>query len=780
MTAPTNHRLTCSIRGTVQGVGFRPTLFRLAQAAHLGGWVQNRSGSVVLQLEGPSRKRLHAFIAALPHHLPPLARIDAIELLGEHALPGETPHPRFHIKASTSAPSQRVTIPADVAICPDCRTEIFNPDARRYGYPFATCTNCGPRYTVVRALPYDRIATSLAPFPLCSACRREYHDPLDRRFHAETLACPACGPALSLLHIDGSPVAGDPLRAARAALQQGSIVAVMALGGFQLAVDATNRAAIQRLRRRKQRPAKPLAILMPDLDTIRKHCVLPPAAAERLASPAAPIVILQPRPDTPLPLGILAPGCGNCGIMLPTTPLHHLLLRPLDLDPVPAFEALVMTSGNRHADPIALSPQEGLDQLAKIADHLLVHNREILLRCDDSVVALQGTTPQIWRRGRGYAPGSLALPHPLPRTTLAMGADRLNAVALGWDAHACLSPHIGDLGTSATRAAQRRVLEQLPRFVGRTPAAIVVDLHPDLASTREGESLARHASLPLMRVQHHHAHAAACLAEHGLDAGLALAFDGTGWGPDGHIWGAELLEVTPGHCRRLGTFAPVPLPGGDAAVQQPPRQLVARLLDLATDPRDHLLRRRGVTDEQQQVWSSQCRDGLNAPMTHAAGRLFDAVACLLGIAPRIISYEGEAAVRLEAAARRASQPASQLGFAVTGSNEALLTIDWAPTFEQLLQAQDPGLQAAEWALAFHHALAQAALRMALHGADRSPYRHIALTGGVFMNRVLTALLVPLLEAQQLTPLIHRRIPPNDGGIAYGQLAAVAAHGQPPP
>ena len=770
MTPPSYHRLTCSITGTIQGVGFRPALFRLARDQQLGGWVQNQSGRVLLQLDGPDRAALHRFIEALPHRLPPLASITAITPLQDRPLPATIPTAPFHIRASRHDGTPSITIPADVRTCPACRDEIFDPAARRYGYPFTTCTNCGPRYTIVHSLPYDRARTSLAPFPLCPTCRREYTDPGDRRFHAETLACPHCGPTLTLLDSTGRALPGHPLRQVRAALQQGQIVAIMGLGGFQLAVDASQPAAIARLRQRKQRPAKPFALMLPTLSTIQRHCRLTDAARDLLVSAPAPIVILPLHPSSSLPCHVLAPDVTTLGVMLPTSPLHHLLFTPLQNDPTPAFDALIITSGNRHGEPICQTPAEALDQLGDIADVLLVHNREIVWRCDDSVVALQAGHPQLWRRARGYAPRLLPLPHPVARPMLAMGSDFKNTLALAWDGQACLSPHIGDLSALPIAAVHAAMQARLPHFLSRPPEAVVVDLHPDLAATRSGEALATRNGLPLIRIQHHHAHAAACLAEHGHAAGLALAFDGTGWGPDGNIWGAELLDVTPTGCRRLATFAPAPLPGGDAAVVQPLRQLAARLQPFDQLPHD-LLYARGITDEQQRVWGTQCQRRINAPLSHAAGRLFDAVACLLSLAPATVSYDGQCAIRLEAAARRARHLPGVLPFTADLQPNELLTIDWSPLFEQLLRTPTVTTEAPAWALAFHHSLARAALQMACHGRDRSPQRHIALTGGVFMNSLLTDLLLPQLTAAGLTPLLHRHLPPNDGGIAFGQLVA---------
>ncbi len=765
------HTLTCHISGIVQGVGFRPTITNLANQHGIGGWIQNTTNGVTLQLEGGNPQQLRDFLSMLPDRIPPLAHITSISHAEEGHRTREPSRP-FTIRPSETNAATAISIPTDLATCDACLAEIFDPQERRYGYPFTTCTNCGPRYTVVDTMPYDRENTSLAPFPLCDACHREYVTPSDRRFHAESLACPDCGPSLQVLNASGDACQGPSLQLARHALQEGKIVAVMGLGGFLLAVDATNKSAIHNLRIRKKRPHKPLAIMMPDLAHVQACGSVSPTARACLTSPRAPIVILDTTPSCDLPVDLLSPDTSALGVMLPTTPLHHLLLSPLSGDPVPPFRALVMTSGNRHAEPICLTPAEAIDRLNGIADLFLVHNRNINLRCDDSLVAIQGALPQIWRRARGYAPEHLQLPSPLPCTTLAMGADLKNTIALGWESHACLSPHIGDLRNLHTNQAQERLTSQLTAFLGHAPEAVVVDLHPDMESTRQGERLATEWDLPLHRIQHHHAHAAACLAEHGYCEGLALVFDGTGYGPDGTIWGAELLEIANGRSTRLATFAPTPLPGGDAAIRHPVRQLTSRLLHVDSELRSERLRRLSVTAQQQEIWETQCRNGIHAPLTHAAGRLFDSVAALLQLAPDHISYEGQAAIRLEACAQTTPSTPLSLPFDMHHTSDGLLQIDWTPLFDKLLQQPDPAAEAAHWARAFHLAVAEAAYQMVMHATSISTYRHIALTGGVFMNRLLTSLILKMLADEGLTPLIHQSLPPNDAAISFGQLAAI--------
>ena len=807
-------RIACDLTGIVQGVGFRPTLYRLARAAGLGGSVQNRCGSVRLVLEGPV-DQIRTFLTALPANLPPNARIDSITEIENAALNGAALPLSFCIAASGSEAAMQALIPADLAVCPDCLREILDPAARRHGYPFTTCTRCGPRYTVINGMPYDRIRTTMSVFPLCPACRREYEDSADRRFHAESIACPVCGPRLRFEDAQGNAVAGDPLRQARAALAAGAVVAVRGLGGFLLAADATNRRTLEELRRRKRRPHKPFAVMVRSLALVEEACCLDSASARLLQSAVAPIAILDVRPDEKrrrraalpredqppgraelegaaaplapcLALDLLSPDTQTLGVMLPTTPLHVLLATPLPGDPTAAFDWLVMTSGNRGGEPICIANAEACERLRGIADFFLLHDREINLRCDDSIVAVQHGDTQVWRRARGFAPNPILLSHPLQRTVLAMGAEMKNAIAIGYEDRVIASPHIGDLEAPEAMNSLRQVAETLPRFVNRAPELVAVDAHPDLHSSRVGREIAKRLGVPVREIQHHHAHAVACLGEHGLQKGLALVFDGTGLGPDGHIWGAELLDVQSGAFQRLASFAGVPLPGGDAAVQHPARQLAGRCvaagIDLPAERRAAL----GIGDEEWQVWQRQCAAGVNAPVTHAAGRLFDSFAAALGLTSRTTTYEGQSAIRLEAAARRylTGNPGGADGAAPSISyravhDGAMLWIDWSDAFRQLLQGQPvaaaagcgPEISVEAWAYAAHAAIAAAAVEMVLSGVSRNAMaqsRAVALSGGVFMNRILTGLLVPQLETMGLTVLLHRDTPPNDGCIAIGQ------------
>lgn len=772
----TRIRQTCDIRGVIQGVGFRPTLYRLAVQAGLAGSVQNRAGTVRLVLEG-ERPAVEAFLKELPGRLPANARLDAVVVLETREIPANEALAAFTILDSAAGDETDVTIPADLAICSECLREVMDPQDRRHGYPFTTCTLCGPRYTVIASMPYDRARTSLARFPLCPDCEREYRDVGDRRFHCETIACPRCGPRLSLDGLRPAPTPDAALPAARRAIADGAVVAVRGIGGFLLAADAFNRATLETLRRRKHRPHKPFAVMAPDIATLRRYCVVPPEAETLLKSPEAPIVILDVRGDAAsrLPLDLLTPDAATLGVMLPTSALHHLLLHPLPGDPVPPFNLLVMTSGNRRGEPICITNEEARARLRDVADVLLEHDREVLLRNDDSLCVLQRGAPQVWRRARGYAPQPIVLLRPVPRCVLAMGAELKNAIAVAYDARVVLSPHVGDLDTPEAIQGLEQVADLLPRFLGRVPQVVAVDLHPDMACTALGRRIAGQLGAPVVEVQHHHAHGAACLAEHGRDAGLALVLDGTGLGPDGAVWGAELLDVGPGSFRRLATFAGVPLPGGDAAIRHPARQLVARWADAGVAISDAWLRKLGVSAEEASAWQAQCVRGLNAPLAHGAGRLFDAFSVLLGFAPETMTYEGQPAIRLEAAARRARGTRCEIPFHAV-ERAGLLQIEWRAAFRMLHDAPPAAEDCVDWAMAAHRAIADAALAMICFGLESTARKTVALSGGVFMNRILNDLLVPRVQEMGIECLIHRSTPPNDGCIALGQAVVAAERG----
>ena len=777
-------RVVVEVEGIVQGVGFRPTLQRLAQTAGLGGSAQNRAGSVRLVLTGP-RVRVEEFLLTLPGRCPARARIERMSRREEAPALGQGGDAPFEILESEAEGGHRVSIPADLALCADCAREIHDPGSRFFGYAFTSCTHCGPRYTVVDGMPYDREQTTLRRFPLCPDCRAEYTDIQNRRFHAESIACPACGPKLGLFGADrleqGFPSRFELIRQARRWLEDGRILAVRGMGGFQLAVDATNPGAIERLRKAKNRPCKPLAVMARDLALAQTVCRLTDSLGELLCGPERPILICELQPEAVfegrLPLGLLSPDAPTLGVMLPTTPLHDLLFSPLPGDPTPPFDWLVMTSGNRGGEPICITNEEAFERLSGIAEGFLSHDREINLRCDDSLLAERDGAAQMWRRARGYVPERLRIASPLQRTVLAMGAEWKNTIALGQGDELVLSPHIGDLESPEAMDGLEQVVAHFPRYFQIEPEVVAVDRHPDIHASVLGKKLARSRGIALLEVQHHHAHARACMAEHGLAEALALVFDGTGLGLDGRIWGAELLAVNADGFRRLATFCPAPLPGGDAAVRHPARQLLARWLASGVRPHPAWLERLGVTEEELDCWTKQIERGLNTAWSHSAGRVFDSFSVLLGQAPRTIEMEGQPAIRLESLARRAqASRVPELPFALSTRGE-LLEVDWAPALAPFAGLDPAQLEApAELALAFHWALARAGVEMVRHGrACCHGDLPVVLSGGVFMNRLLHQKLVQDLSATGVRVFVHRKIPPNDGGIAVGQ-AMIAGGG----
>ena len=766
------YRHTYRISGIVQGIGFRPHLYRLAEKHGVCGWVKNLSGSVMLCFEG-GEDAVNSCIRELLEHPPKGANFKTVETV-EITTAGQREFTDFRILDSNPDEHARIIIPVDIALCERCRAEILNPADRRYRYPFTTCVECGPRYTVINRMPYDRDRTVMSAFPLCDECRAEYENPGDRRFHAETIACPACGPQLFLATPDGSRLeCGDVLKHAAEAIRDGKIIALRGIGGYQLVADAFNRETLQTLRRRKTRPEKPFALMARDLATVRQYCLIGAEEEQLLNSEAAPVVILDLQPETgQFPADLISPDTGNAGFMLPYSPLHELLFA----EDIPAV--LVVTSGNRGGEPICLTNEEAFERLGGIADLVLGHNRDINLRNDDSVAVVSCGQPQVWRRARGYAPEPLEIANPAGKCVAAMGAELKNTITLAYENEAVISPHIGDLENPESLQAMKFVYEKLVEFLKRTPDAVAVDLHPDMHSTAYGEAVAAQLGVPVHRVQHHHAHAAACMAEHGIEQALALVFDGTGYGPDGSIWGAELLLAEFANFKRLATFAPAALPGGDAAVKRPSRQLAARLFQAGATPDSIAALMPQFKRAELETWQVQCNNKLNAPLSHAAGRLFDAFAALIGVAPETVSFEGQAAIRLETFARRANAVSSILPEKpfICRQNGTLLELDWSPLFTDLARFRNLDTDSKNsLALAFHHAVAKACISMISHSQDagcRTP--DVVLSGGVFQNRLLVSILVPELEKRGLKVRLHRKVPPNDGGISLGQ-AAVALH-----
>ena len=748
------------VSGIVQGVGFRPFVYRLARRLDLVGDVRNAGDRVIIRIAGLASAR-DAFAAALADEAPVLARVEQVT-----RRPAQVPEGAFRIMES-AAGTVSVGVVPDVATCPACRAEIADPKARRFRYAFTNCTDCGPRFSIVTGLPYDRPATTMAGFPMCPACRAEYEDPTDRRFHAQPIACPDCGPKLWL---EGDDAAGaDPIERAAALLRSGQILAIKGIGGFHIACDAINADAVALLRARKQRPTKPLAV-MADMATAHGLCLITPEEEAALAHPSAPILLLSLKPGAPLAPGI-APGQRHLGVMLPYTPLHHLLLAAVG-------RPLVMTSGNRSSEPQIFHDDEARDRLAGIVDAFLMHDRPIARRLDDSVARHLAGRLRIMRRGRGLAPMPLTLPADFADAppVLALGGELKSALCLTHGAKALLSHHLGDLDEPATGDAFETALADYAALFAHKPAAVAVDLHPDYRATRLGEDMAATRGLPLERVQHHHAHLAAAMAEAGWRRAdgsvVGIALDGLGLGEDGTAWGAEILVCDYRTSRRVARLAPIPLAGGDAASREPWRVLLAHLdraLGRSAVDGDPLLAAL-FAGKPLLTLRAMMDKGLNAPPASSAGRLFDAVAAVLGLAPDRLSHEGEAAMALEAAAQEDAPP-----YPFAFHAEAVpIEIDPAPLFKALVDDLHAGRHAPAMAAAFHAGLAEAFTGAAARVAKSEGLTAVALSGGVFQNARLLEETVRRLEAFGLTPLVPGDVPANDGGLAFGQAVVAAA------
>ena len=765
-------RVRARVSGTVQGVGFRPHAFRLATGLGLGGHVRNDEHGVLIEVEG-TPERIEEFLARLANEAPPMA---SVENLAAEDAPA-TGASDFRIVPSERSGDPDVPIAPDAATCDACLAELFDPGDRRYRYPFTNCTDCGPRFTIVTGVPYDRRLTTMSSFEMCPECRREYEDPRDRRFHAQPNACPACGPRARLIDAAGNEprgAAGNPVEAAAAELRNGRIVAVKGLGGFHLACRADDETAVATLRCRKHREDKPFALMAPNLDAVRALIELTPADEALLYSPQRPIVIARRRPDAGVAPAV-APGIRDLGVMLPYSPLHHLLLADSGV-------TLVMTSGNVSDEPIAYREEEAIERLGGIADLFLVHDRPIHMRTDDSVVrALEpGVRPEplLLRRSRGYVPGQLALPAGAPEPVLGCGAELKSTFCLARRDRAWVSHHIGDLKNYETLSSFTAGIEHFERLLAVEPAVVAHDLHPDYLSTRyalEREGIER------VGVQHHHAHLAACLAEHGeMGPAIGAIYDGTGYGTDGTVWGGELLVGGLTGFERRGMLFPVHLPGGDAAVREPWRMACAWLIAASAEGRPAMPPHMRA-HVREPDWDAVCdllASRVNSPLTTSVGRLFDAVAALCGIRATV-NYEGQAAAELEGIADPAETGCYPLAVRDSGRGPAVL--DARETIRAI--ASDLGRGAAPSAVGarFHRAVAAATTIACEREAERAGVDLVVLSGGVFQNRLLLERTAAALGDRGLRVLLPTRLPPNDGGIAYGQVAVAAARagGQAP-
>lgn len=744
------------IRGQVQGVGFRPFVWRIAADQGVLGEVLNDGDGVLIHAEGPALDR---FADALLSDAPPLARIDSLE----RTLTAPRPELEGFQIVPTEGGAARTQVTPDAMLCDACRAEIADPAERRYRYPFANCTHCGPRFSIVEQVPYDRGATTMRHFPMCRACRAEYDNPADRRFHAQPIACPDCGPRI-WLEVHGVEQPGDAIGDAAQRLRAGGILAIKSLGGFHLACDASDEAAVVRLRERKRRPAKPFGLMAQDLSTIRQHSVCGEAEAGLLGSAAAPLVLLEAE-GAPLAASV-APGQWTLGWMLPPTPLHVLLLESVG-------RPLVMTSGNLSGEPQTIGNAEARSKLASFADAFLMHDREIARRLDDSVAMVVADVPRLLRRARGYAPGTLPLPPGFEAApaVAAFGALLKSAICLTRDGQAMLSHHLGDLDDLLTAEEFDKADGDYADLFDHMPAVLACDLHPDYRSSARAERRAEAAGLPLERIQHHHAHIAAAMAEAGWprEAGpvLGIALDGLGLGSDGTVWGGEILLADYVGFQRLGYLKPVPLPGGEMAQREPWRNLLAQLdaCGLA-DVADRLLAGYPLSALRWAVTK-----GVNVPLSSSAGRLFDAVAAAVGLAPQRQTYEGEAAMLLETEARPHLGSGGAYPFERTGKGDAQI-LDPAPMWRRLLNDLDRGAPPGLIAARFHLGLAREVTGLARDLAERNGARAVALSGGVMQNRTL--LEACLRELDGFEVLTHRRVPPNDGSVALGQAVIAAA------
>ena len=746
--------LEVKIKGIVQGVGFRPFMHRLVRKHSLKGNIRNTSSGVTVELEGDEGE-LRRFLEELPVEAPPLAVIE--DIAWREILPREFTD--FTIIQSERQAERNTLISPDIAICPDCLRELLDPKDRRYRYPFINCTNCGPRLTIIEDVPYDRPKTSMKAFPMCPDCDREYHDIENRRYHAQPDCCPVCGPALSFLDAGGNPVSGDPVALAQQALREGKIIAVKGLGGFHLACRSDDPAITRELRRRKQRDEKPFAVMCRDLESVRRFCLVSDEEARILNGARKPIVLLEKKPEVRQKLSHLSEN-GWLGVMLPYTPLHVLLFDG-------AFDMLVMTSANLSDTPILKDNDAAVEYLWGIADGFLLHNRYIQTRCDDSLCWVLNGREYFARRSRGYVPQPVTVP-PLPAQILACGAEQKASFCLGKGEHAFLSQHIGDLKNLETLEHYELQIRYFERLFDVHPKALVCDLHPDYLSTAYAAERAQTDNVPLLQVQHHHAHMAACMADNGLsDPCVGLIWDGTGLGTDGTIWGAECLVGGFSGFTRFGSIRPIPLIGGDRAVKEAARVAFSLLSESGCDTSAIL---------NAPLLKKQLAAGFNCPLSSGMGRLFDGVAAILGIR-ETCSYEGQAAILLEAAAGE-SDACFPVEFYEEPAPEApqdkLLRFDWRQMIRELVRQRDRGIPVPDLAAVFMNTMVEMAVQTVTAAAAKTGFSRVVLSGGSFQNIYIMHRLPQRLQAAGLEIFSHRRVSCNDEGLSLGQLAIAAA------
>jgi hydrogenase maturation protein HypF len=746
------------IKGIVQGVGFRPFIYNLARAHGLQGFVSNTSEGVYIEVEG-APEFLDAFHRAIPDEKPPLAHITSIDSV-EQPLKA---YSDFTIHKSEAQEHRSTLISPDVCVCDDCLRELFDPNDRRYGYPFINCTNCGPRYTIIMDIPYDRPFTAMKPFKMCPPCEAEYHDPADRRFHAQPDACWDCGPVVRLWDRTGREMlVDDPITKTRRLLKKGNIVAIKGLGGFHLAVDATNNDAVKRLRQRKHREEKPLAIMSPSLEHVKQFARVTEAEAALLSSIQRPIVLLEKKLNPYIGEDV-SPRNRNYGVMLPYTPLHYLLLQGDEL------LALVMTSGNISEEPIAIDNQEAFKRLGKIADYFLNHNRDIYLRSDDSIVRVIGGVPRQIRRSRGYVPIPTFLERSL-EPILACGAEWKDTICLTREGQAFLSQHIGDLENLETLNFFEMTIAHLKRILEIEPKIIAYDLHPDYLSTQYA---LRQSSMIQIGIQHHHAHIVSGMAEHGLEESvIGIALDGTGYGTDGQIWGGEVLVAEPHQFDRVGHFAYLSLPGGAAAIKKPWRMAVSAVHEAFGDQflKMDFAFLEEIPRDQLNVLMRMINQGVNSPMTSSCGRLFDSVAAIAGVRNEV-AYEGQAAIELEAAAEGDMERVYPFEIQEKGGMQQFLT---APIIRSVVRDVNEGCPIGLISATFHNTLVALFVEVCQRVRASRRLQKVVLSGGCFQNARLLVQLTEALEGKGFEVYSQAAVPSNDGGIALGQAVAADA------
>jgi hydrogenase maturation protein HypF len=744
-----------SVRGVVQGVGFRPFVYQLAIRYNLRGWVCNTSEDVKIEAEGEA-KDIEAFIKALREQSPPMSHIEDIRVTTGTP---ENYH-KFEIRESIAEEGKYQLISPDIATCPDCLKEIFDPNDRRYRYPFTNCTNCGPRFTIIKDIPYDRPNTTMQRFKMCPECQKEYNDPLNRRFHAQPNACPVCGPQLELVDAKGKTVTCDDIISQTAGLlREGKIVAIKGLGGFLLACDATSEQAVNRLRRRKNRPAKPLAVMVANIEEVKRHCEVNEKEIKLLESPGSPIVILKWKAESKISPAV-APDLKYIGLMLPYTPLHHLLLSE-------AGRPLVMTSGNLSEEPIAKDNDEALRRLGNIADYFLMHNRDIYARYDDSVMIVEQNIPRFTRRARGYAPFPIRLPYK-SRQILGCGAEEKNTFCLTRDNYAFVSQHIGDMENMETMEHYVNTIELYQKLFRIKPEIVAHDMHPEYLPTKYAKELATREELKLFPVQHHHAHIAACMADNDITGQfIGVALDGTGYGTDGKIWGGEFMVADYKGFRRIAHLEYLPMPGGTLAIKKPYRTAIGYMLALGLDLDKKIPFLKQVNVDEIAIIRNQVQTKFNAPLTSSMGRLFDAVAAISGVRG-IIEYEAQAAIDLEMLAYDASNETGCYPFSLE-KHDGISIIKIRDLLQSIVKDILNKTPQAVIAVRFHNTIAQMIMETCRSIAEETGLKRAALSGGVFQNRLLLRKTIALLESAVFEVYTHHQVPCNDGGISLGQV-----------